>query len=200
LLSQYGFSWLDPDRGFALLETLLRDQAADATVMGLDLNQLLQALPQTRNLPLISPLARAQGLTLNPNPRPHPIPSRPAIASEPRPASPQARPGSGSDLDPIPARAELPTPAELETFVLQTVARILSVSPAELNTQTSLRGYGFDSLMALELKAQLQAAYGITLKASERQQSMSIGEICERILNPIDETDTASTEPVSEAM
>ncbi|MEZ0369155.1 MAG: SDR family NAD(P)-dependent oxidoreductase, partial [Candidatus Sericytochromatia bacterium] len=168
MLAQFGFHWLEREKGFALLERLLRDQAAHASVMALDLGRFLQALPQTRNLPLLATLAREQGQKLSLRP-PHILPKRSP--------GPPTQPNADQPASTVP----LPDPAELERFLLQAIARILSVSPTEINTQTSLRGYGFDSLMALELKAQLQDAYGITLKASERYQSMSIAEMSERI-------------------
>ena len=178
MLSQYGFGWLAPERGFELLETLLRDQAAAASVMSLDLGLMLESLPQTRNLPLLSLLAREQQLGLNLR-RPGRARAQAATAPGPKPQSNQA---SDSSLVTLAAGATLPSADELEGFLVNAIARILNLPAAELNTQTSLRGFGFDSLMALELKARVQDAYGITLKANERFQSMTIGEMSQRLL------------------
>lgn len=167
MLSQYGFGRLDPVTGLAFLQQLLIERVPAAAVFGLALRRLLEALPQTGNLPLLGPLAEQQGLSWRPR-------LQPATAVL-RLDSPEENLPGGSEA------GQLPTGAELEAFLCARIARILNLPLAEIGPDSSLRSYGFDSLMALELRAQLKQAFGLELPATERFQSMSIREMCRRL-------------------
>lgn len=176
LLGQYGFSPITLNTGLRFLPEILRSQASTAAVMGLRLQRLLKAFPHTRYLPLLRRLAQQQELSL-------PLEREPRVSIPPQ--RPQSTPGVASAVpEETVSSPDSPNPESLRLFLHHTVAEILGLPPGQINLQSPLRGYGFDSLMALELKAQLQNQYGLTLQQSERSQSMTLEEMTERLCFP----------------
>ncbi len=180
LLSQYGFSPIALRTGLHVLPRVVEDQAPAAAVIALSLDQLFKVFPHTRHLPLLRRMAQAQQISLPPEAWQRTSASPPQAA--PRPAPQTTTSPTPDPQSPLPT--EGPTPEKLQAFLHQTVAEILGVPPGQIHPQSPLRGYGFDSLMALELKAQLQSQYALTLQQSERFQSMSLEEMTERLCFP----------------
>ncbi len=66
---------------------------------------------------------------------------------------------------------------ELEAFVQQELARVMSVDAAQLEIQQPLSAFGIDSLMALELKNNLEAKLDFTLPMAKLLESPSIASL-----------------------
>lgn len=172
LLQQYGFTQLQAQEGLRFLHVLLEQKISAALVMGVDLRRFFTALPQTQHLPLWTQLARTQNL-----------PFAPQVQTRTQSLTAGA---VSTQADPQLATDEALSQERLQSFLMERIARILNIPQGELQPENSLRNVGFDSLMALELKSQLQQEFGLQLKASARFQSMSIAEICAKILEGVE--------------
>ena len=54
----------------------------------------------------------------------------------------------------------------LEDFLVEQISRVLRLSAAQLDRRKALGDFGFDSLMALELRNVLEASLGVPLSAT----------------------------------
>ena len=170
-IATYGFHGLREEQARAFLEQLLNDQAASGGLLALNMSKFFEALPQARHLPLLNYLAREQGLSIQPK---QPLVHSSELSPELSIALPTPKQAPS-------AVVQAPSPQDLEHFISQGIAHILKLPVSELKTGTLLRNYGFDSLMALELKAQIETQYGLVTEDSVRFQSMSIQEICQSL-------------------
>lgn len=65
----------------------------------------------------------------------------------------------------------------IETTLINEIATILQIKPAKIEKQTNLREYGFDSLMALELKAKLEKHFQKELPTEQLARELTINAI-----------------------
>lgn len=80
--------------------------------------------------------------------------------------------------------------ALIEQYLLEQTARTLAVPPAQLDAAQSLQALGFDSLMNLELKAQIERDLELALPLRIFMQGATLRKVGELVLNHlIDETD-----------
>ncbi len=172
---QRGFALLSQQEGLALLKDSLQQELAATGFIALDLQHFYSVMPHARHLPLLWPLAQAQGIQHSSDFKRWQKPQ--LSAANLTVENKQYEAASLQDHQ----RPEL---EDLKDFLQQTISQILNLKQEKLDLQTSLRAYGFDSLMALELKTKLQSKFGLDLKASERFQSMSIEQMAERLCFP----------------
>ena len=69
--------------------------------------------------------------------------------------------------------------AQLQTFVQQELARVMSVDADGLPVQQPLAEFGIDSLMSLELKNSLERRLGVTLPMAKLMEGPSIASLAE---------------------
>jgi acyl carrier protein len=84
-------------------------------------------------------------------------------------------------LDSSPAeRAQL-----LESYVNEQVARVLGLSPSQLDIQQPLTNLGLDSLMAVELKNRISADLGVNVPMVKFLQGFSVAQAATLLLDQL---------------
>ncbi|HWN45428.1 MAG TPA: amino acid adenylation domain-containing protein, partial [Thermoanaerobaculia bacterium] len=74
------------------------------------------------------------------------------------------------------------TPRELLPFLRQEAARALRIPPARIDPDLPLAAHGLDSLGAIELKAALEAGFGIELPLTDLLEGATLGRLAEEVL------------------
>lgn len=69
----------------------------------------------------------------------------------------------------------------LEGFLREQVARVLRISPTRIEANTTMQSLGVDSLMALEIRGHLEAAFGVTLSGTMVWNYPTPGAMAEHI-------------------
>src|SRR5206468_2119596 len=75
----------------------------------------------------------------------------------------------------------------MEAHLLERVARVLKVAPSRLDRQQTLSSLGLDSLMAVELKNDIEVALGVILSMVTILQGPSIVQLAAYILQQLEE-------------
>jgi myxalamid-type polyketide synthase MxaB len=84
-------------------------------------------------------------------------------------------------LDAAPAeRAQL-----LQSYVTEQVARVLGLSPSQLDIQQPLTNLGLDSLMAVELKNRISADLGVNVPMVKFLQGFSVAQAASQLLEQL---------------
>ena len=91
--------------------------------------------------------------------------------------------------------AALPEEREkrLETYLGAIIARALGIAPAQINVFTSLVSFGFDSLMAMTLRSQVEAELGITVPIASLLHDTSLKTLSTTIQQALTATRAPST-------
>jgi amino acid adenylation domain-containing protein/non-ribosomal peptide synthase protein (TIGR01720 family) len=77
----------------------------------------------------------------------------------------------------------------MEAHLLERAARVLKVAPSRLDRQQALSSLGLDSLMAVELKNDIESALGVILSMVTILQGPSIAHLASHILERLEEED-----------
>ena len=64
----------------------------------------------------------------------------------------------------------------LQSYVTEQVARVLGLSPSQLDIQQPLTNLGLDSLMAVELKNRISADLGVNVPMVKFLQGFSVAQ------------------------
>jgi acyl carrier protein len=86
----------------------------------------------------------------------------------------------------------------LETFIQETAARVLGISPSKLDPARPLNELGLDSLMGIELVNRLEDGLGLPFPTEKLLGAPSIATLA-RILNETMPGSTAEEEPTAAA-
>ena len=144
-------------RGLAALRELLETQATQAAVMPIDWNRFAQAYPAFAADPFLqSQVAGLQGGDAGRDAITMSMATVSALAPE--------------------ARAEV-----LATYLRAEAARVLGFLPERLDPSVPLSSFGFDSLMAVQLKNRIEADLGAVLPMIQFLQGPSV----EQLLPPL---------------
>jgi NAD(P)-dependent dehydrogenase (short-subunit alcohol dehydrogenase family)/aryl carrier-like protein len=139
--SEHGMSTIPPDVALKAMEEVIRQGTVQVSVLPMNWVQLQSAIPSLGRSPFLKEL----------------------VAREPEKGE---RAAAGKDtlspellraMDPVQRRQTLTNKLQGEA------ARVLRLSPAELDVTRPLNQFGLDSLMALELKNRMQAQWGIAV-------------------------------------
>ncbi|AKT38855.1 type I polyketide synthase [Chondromyces crocatus] len=142
-LAYRGLKSITPEQGKDVMERVLASASPQVGVMLLDLRQWRQFYPRSASSPLLSEIAREQGNGAAPVEPEAPL--RSVLIAE----------------ESVERRRTL-----LETHVQEQLGHVLRLSPGQIDPQTPLKSFGFDSLMAVELRNRLEASLGLTLSAT----------------------------------
>jgi len=136
-LAARGLASLAPEEGVEALERLLATSATQVLVMRLDPGRWSRAYA-----------AGARSLLRDSHEQPSAAPESSGVLARLR----MAAPGERRSL--------------LETHLREQVGQVLRVAAARVDPATPLKSLGLNSLMSLELRNRLEAAFGLTLPAT----------------------------------
>jgi acyl transferase domain-containing protein/acyl carrier protein len=138
-LALAGVGSIAPAQGMRILGRLLRGRRAQVGVLPLNLRQWRQSYPQLAETPLLSGILQHEG------------------GLEEGQAEPNAMRAA------LVASAPSERIALLEAHLQDQMSRVVRLPAAQLDSRTSFKNLGLDSLMALELRNRLEASLGLTL-------------------------------------
>jgi acyl transferase domain-containing protein/NADPH:quinone reductase-like Zn-dependent oxidoreductase/aryl carrier-like protein len=175
-----GMTGFSSAAGLAVLDHLLATNADDTIVMPVDWAQWQAAYPTAASSPLLRDV-------VNDATRPHlsPQPASSAeLPAEPKswttardlPTPPAATPAQASPL-PQPTPPAPPPPADPANLFLTQVAAILRTAPDHLDPDRDLTSQGLDSLMAAQLRREVQRSNGTLLPISKILSHATLNEL-----------------------
>jgi len=148
-----GLQTLAVDEGLAVLERLLKEGASQVGAFQVDWSRFLQQFPADRQPPLLASWA--------------------GVAEKRRPASARHR----ELLRKFRAASAEQRTALLARFIQEQVARTLGVEVGQLDTEGPLREVGLDSLMAIELKNEIESGLGVEVPMEGFGEDTSIASL-----------------------
>ena len=160
-LALLGIRSMPPKRALEVLDRLLREDATQMVALPVNWNKYHEFHPVGTEPPLLSDLANEVAI----------VSLRAATPGEKRSAI----------LDAVPAeRAQM-----LESYVNEQVARVLGLSPSQLDIQQPLTNLGLDSLMAVELKNRISADLGVNVPMVKFLQGFSVAQAATLLLDQL---------------
>ena len=151
-LALLGIRSMPPKRALEVMDRLLHEDATQVVAIPVDWHQYHEFYPAGTEPALLSDLAN--GEVAGPSQTVHPGEKRGAIL----------------DADPA-EQAQL-----LESYVAEQVARVLGLSPSQLDIQQPLTNLGLDSLMAVELKNRISTDLGVNVPMVKFLQGFSVAQ------------------------
>ncbi len=160
-LALLGISSMPPKLALEVMDRLLRETATQVVALPVNWSKYHEFYPAGTEPPLLSELANEEAAS--PSQTPHPGEKRSAI------------------LDAAPAeRAQM-----LQVYVTEQVARVLGLSPSQLDIQQPLTNLGLDSLMAVELKNRISADLGVNVPMVKFLQGFSVAQAATQLLEQL---------------
>jgi acyl transferase domain-containing protein/NADP-dependent 3-hydroxy acid dehydrogenase YdfG/acyl carrier protein len=165
-LQARGFGFLDAERALSVLERLLDADAASYVVADIDWRRLQSSLRATP--PLLDELL-----------------------TEPRAAK-----GAETQSIAVPDRGELAAAApeerlaRLAAYTQAALSAVLGARPGQLETDTEVAQYGFDSLMAMEFRNRVEKDIGVVVPVSKLLGSATVIELAKELASAV-QTDLA---------
>jgi NAD(P)-dependent dehydrogenase (short-subunit alcohol dehydrogenase family) len=160
-LALLGIRSMPPKRALEVMDRLMREEATQAVALPVNWSKYHEFYPVGTEPPLLSDLANEAAIV--PLQAAHPGEKRNAI------------------LDAAPVeRAQM-----LESYVNEQVARVLGLSPSQLDIQQPLTNLGLDSLMAVELKNRISADLGVNVPMVKFLQGFSVAQAATLLLDQL---------------
>ncbi len=160
-LALLGISSMPPKRALEVMDRLLREDATQVVALPVNWRQYHEFYPAGTEPPLLSDLANEQAAG----------PSQTVHSGEKRSGILNAAPAE---------RAQL-----LQSYVSEQVARVLGLSPSQLDIQQPLTNLGLDSLMAVELKNRISADLGVNVPMVKFLQGFSVAQAATQLLDQL---------------
>jgi myxalamid-type polyketide synthase MxaE and MxaD len=181
-VGQHGIGSIAPDRGVALLLGLLGADGGQLAVVPIDVDRLKTSWPEAAERPILSELVAG--------PRSE---AAPAVQFETRVGhSPIRKELEGADPA---ARRRM-----LESYVAAEMAKVLQLSPSELDMRRPLNTLGIDSLMAVELRNRLESDLPVRVQIVTLLEGASPDDLVEKLLGQLPEAGGESPGRVSRAL
>ncbi|MFJ8495120.1 SDR family NAD(P)-dependent oxidoreductase [Streptomyces sp. NPDC094038] len=190
-----GMTSFSPEEGLAVLDHLIGTGATETLVMPVNWPRWKAAYPAAAESPLLRELAGSdtprhtadvqhlgQGPSKTPARRVEPALPRPPKPAEPR----QQETAPARYVEPVPAVVQPPVPqdrsGDSRALLLAATAAILRISPDQLDLRRDLTSQGIDSLMAAQLRQEVQRECGTLLPISKILSRTPLGELAESLL------------------
>jgi acyl transferase domain-containing protein/acyl carrier protein len=170
-LALLGIRSMPPPRALEVMERLLREDATQVVAIPVDWSKYHEFYPSGTEPALLSDLANEEAAG----------PSQGADSGEKRSAILDAAPADRPQL--------------LQSYVTEQVARVLGLSPSQLDIQQPLTNLGLDSLMAVELKNRISADLGVNVPMVKFLQGFSVAQAATQLLEQLTADADGSTEP-----
>jgi len=170
-LALLGIRSMPPPRALEVMERLLREDATQVVAIPVDWSKYHEFYPSGTEPALLSDLANEEAAGL----------SQGADSGEKRSAILDAAPADRPQL--------------LQSYVTEQVARVLGLSPSQLDIQQPLTNLGLDSLMAVELKNRISADLGVNVPMVKFLQGFSVAQAATQLLEQLTADADGSTEP-----
>lgn len=154
-----GLKMLQAETALAALERLLREGEVHAGVFAIEPGRFLRQFPADRRPPLLADWAAPIDATAPARPAAQPS----ALLRRLREAPPEQRP-------------EL-----IAAFIRQQVAKTLGTSAEQLGVDEPLRNMGLDSLMAVEIKNEIEANLGVELPADGFAEDVTVARLAAKV-------------------
>ncbi|MGW1979103.1 SDR family NAD(P)-dependent oxidoreductase [Streptomyces sp. NPDC001889] len=170
-LAPKGMESFTPEQGIGLLQKLLAGPARQLTVLAADWDRWSAAYPDAARDPMLREVVPAVPPPPSPVvPLPAPVPVTAVVPVEPVvPAAPEKQ---------IPVAAP---PALVREFLTDRVARVLALPAQRLNARKPLNRQGLDSLMATEVRSQVQREYGVMVPMARMLGGQSLNDLADFI-------------------
>jgi len=152
---------MPPKRALEVMERLLREGATQVVALPVNWRQYHAFYPAGTEPPLLVDLVSEKAA--GPSPAGHSGEKRNAIL----------------DADPA-ERDQL-----LQSYLSEQVARVLGLSPSQLDIQQPLTNLGLDSLMAVELKNRISADLGVNVPLVKFLQGFSVAQAATQFLEQL---------------
>ncbi len=183
-----GVEGLEIEQALGIFQQLLRQDPPQASVIRVDWRRFLAAATPLNRLPLFARLNRADSAQAAAGPG----------LSGAGPAGPATGPAAGSGLlETLAGAAPREIEKRLAAEIQQQVVRVLALGPAyTLAPNQTFFELGMDSLLALELRNQLQLSLGCALTANLIFDYPTVASLTRHLLATV--ANTTSGEPVAE--
>jgi acyl transferase domain-containing protein/acyl carrier protein len=160
-LALLGIRSMPPDQALEVMNRLMRENATQVVALPVNWSKYHEFYATGTEPPLLSDLAHQEGSVL----------SQPIHSGEKRSAIFDAAPAE---------RARL-----LQSYVSEQVARVLGLSPAQLDIEQPLTNLGLDSLMAVELKNRISVGLGVNVPMVKFLQGFSVAQAATQLLDQL---------------
>jgi acyl carrier protein len=170
-MTRLGMSAIAPGPGMETMERLLHNGYTQATVAPIEWRKFLSQIQIAEVPPFFSEIAEAERSSGDLDDTPE---ESAAASKESKKALTQ------KDL--IAA-----DPAErqkmLQSYLDGQLARLLGLPSSKLKAQEPLINFGFDSLMAVEMKSRIEADLGVVVSVAHLLQGLSMAQVATRIID-----------------
>jgi acyl transferase domain-containing protein len=119
------------------------------------------------------------------------VQSYPALLTDPFIASILDKPSyanmrsAGSERIPPASQSARKNPAEMMRYLATETARVLGMSPERIDSGLPLSSYGFDSLMAVQLKNRIETDFGAVVPLIQLLQGASIDQVFPNVFEAV---------------
>jgi acyl transferase domain-containing protein/acyl carrier protein len=158
-LALLGIRSMAPARALEVMERLMRGDAAQVVALPVNWRQYHEFYPAGTEPPLLRDLANEEAAGLR------------------QTAPPGEKRGAILDAD------SAKRPQLLQSYVTEQVARVLGLSPSQIDIQQPLTNLGLDSLMAVELKNRISADLGVNVPMVKFLQGFSVTQAATLLLD-----------------
>jgi acyl transferase domain-containing protein/acyl carrier protein len=160
-LALLGIRCMPPTLALEAMGRLMRDGATQAAAIPVDWSKYRQFYPSGTEPALLSELANKVAVSA----------VQAVRRGEKRNAILDAEPDQRLQL--------------LQTYLVEQVARVLGLSPSQLDSQQPLTNLGLDSLMAVELKNRISADLGVNVPMVKFLQGFSVAQAAMQLLGQL---------------
>ncbi|MFH8617243.1 SDR family NAD(P)-dependent oxidoreductase [Streptomyces sp. NPDC017979] len=191
-LAPQGMESFTPREGIGLLQGLLTEPVGQVTVVAADWGRWRSAYPDAARDSLLTEVMAGDAPAARPSPAQpspaHPSPVRPAAvhvapvtdaptAVAPTAVAPVERPVAPS----APAAVAGAGAESVHEFLTERLAKVLALPAQRLSARKPLNRQGLDSLMATEVRSEVQRTYEVTVPMAKMLGGQSLADLAEFI-------------------